>query len=281
MLDERNRGVGKVRENRLSDGLWLQIRDHRTKDGGLVSIYTDVTELKTSEQQAQAARQRFAEAIESITSGFALWDPEDRLVVFNRRYKEYFEGFADMVVPGAHFRDLIRTGIERGMFAADDPDAELDKIVARRAEISGEPRERHLANGLWLQITDHRTADGGVVSIYTDVTELKTREQEARAARQRFEDAIESISSGFSLWDAEDRLVSNRKKITNIPIPTLIIHAEEDHIIPLYHARDLYEASGAEEKRLVIIPNADHNDLLWQGRDQYFEAILSFVLTGH
>jgi len=212
LLERRNKGIGQVRENLTSSGMWLQITDHRTKDGGLVSIYTDVTRLKTSEQEAQAARQRFQEAIEAIASGFALWDAEDRLVVFNSRYKEYFEGFADMVVPGASFRNLIRTGIERGMFAADDPEAELDRIIEKRAAISGEPRERHLANGLWLQITDHRTADGGIVSIYTDVTELKTREEELRRQTAILEETLENMGQGITMVDQDLRtLAFNRK----------------------------------------------------------------------
>jgi pimeloyl-ACP methyl ester carboxylesterase len=118
--------------------------------------------------------------------------------------------------------------------------------------------------------------------------ELASKEQDHISGliiESGFSDTFDLLNSlGIPLQlpqDAEDRLVSNREKITKIPIPTLFIHAEEDHIIPLYHARDLYEASGAEGKRLVIIPNADHNDLLWQGQVRYFEAILSFVLSSH
>lgn len=35
----------------------------------------------------------------------------------------------------------------------------------------------------------------------------------------------------------------------------------------------------AKDKRLVIIPNADHNDLMIVGKKQYFKAIKEFVET--
>ena len=75
----------------------------------------------------------------------------------------------------------------------------------------------------------------------------------------------------------EDRVFSNLEKIRNILLPTLIIHAEQDHIIPVRHARDLYQASPTKYKQLVVIANANHNDLLMVGQDQYFEALLDFT----
>jgi alpha-beta hydrolase superfamily lysophospholipase len=62
-------------------------------------------------------------------------------------------------------------------------------------------------------------------------------------------------------------------------IPTLIIHSQYDHIIPLDEGIQLHKASGAKEKELVIIPNANHNDLMMVGMDQYFEAIEKFVFA--
>ena len=70
---------------------------------------------------------------------------------------------------------------------------------------------------------------------------------------------------------------SNLKKIQSISIPTLIIHSQYDHIIPLDEGIQLYNGSGAREKELLIIPNANHNDLMVVGMDQYFEAIETFI----
>jgi alpha-beta hydrolase superfamily lysophospholipase len=70
---------------------------------------------------------------------------------------------------------------------------------------------------------------------------------------------------------------NNARKIERLNIPTLIIHGEADEIIPVGNGRTLYEKSGTRQKRLVIIPDAGHNDLLFRGHELYFDAIREFV----
>jgi hypothetical protein len=71
----------------------------------------------------------------------------------------------------------------------------------------------------------------------------------------------------------------NLKKIQSISIPTLVIHSQYDHIIPADEGIQLHNASGAKDKELVIIPDANHNDLMVVGMDRYFEAIEKFVFA--
>jgi pimeloyl-ACP methyl ester carboxylesterase len=68
----------------------------------------------------------------------------------------------------------------------------------------------------------------------------------------------------------------NLAKIAGVDLPTLIIHGEEDFIIPVEDGRDLYDASPAKEKHLVTVPGAGHNDLMLIGRNAYFGAIAQF-----
>jgi hypothetical protein len=69
----------------------------------------------------------------------------------------------------------------------------------------------------------------------------------------------------------------NLEKIGMFDGPTLIIHAEYDHIIPFAEGKALYEAGGAREKRLVTIPGADHNPIFMTGFEAYMQAIMDFV----
>ena len=69
----------------------------------------------------------------------------------------------------------------------------------------------------------------------------------------------------------------NQSKICTIRLPTLILHGERDSMIPLDQARDLFQSSASEKKRLVIIPEADHNDILMRDIDLYFGAVAEFV----
>jgi uncharacterized protein len=69
----------------------------------------------------------------------------------------------------------------------------------------------------------------------------------------------------------------NLEKIRQVRMPTLIIHAEFDHIIPFAEGNDLYEASGATEKKFLEIPGADHNNVFFQGMKPYLDAIGTFM----
>lgn len=55
--------------------------------------------------------------------------------------------------------------------------------------------------------------------------------------------------------------------------PTLFIHAEYDHLIPATEGQALYDVSPSTEKEILIISDADHNDILVRGWNDYFGAI--------
>lgn len=69
----------------------------------------------------------------------------------------------------------------------------------------------------------------------------------------------------------------NLQKIGACHLPTLIIHAEFDHIIPYTDGQALFNASPAEDKQLLKIGNANHNDILMRGFDPYMQSISRLV----
>jgi pimeloyl-ACP methyl ester carboxylesterase len=75
----------------------------------------------------------------------------------------------------------------------------------------------------------------------------------------------------------EDPGFPNRTRIRTVTMPTRIIHGECDSLIPLEEGQDLYENSGAQSKRILIIPDGDHNTLLMEGMAEYFKAIEELV----
>jgi alpha-beta hydrolase superfamily lysophospholipase len=69
----------------------------------------------------------------------------------------------------------------------------------------------------------------------------------------------------------------NIDKIKQFKRPTLVIHAEFDHIIPFSDGQTLYDAAGAEEKKLIKIDGANHNDIFFRGLTSYMTAVRSLV----
>ena len=66
-------------------------------------------------------------------------------------------------------------------------------------------------------------------------------------------------------------------KVSSITIPSLVIHGEMDELAPVQQAVDMHHAFQSSSKRLLTIPGAGHNDLLYRGPNEYFAAIKEFT----
>src|SRR5208337_2246206 len=108
------------------------------------------------------------------------------------------------------------------------------------------------------------------------------------------EDKIDGlvIESGFALAEpllkllgvdlrslnfTESKGFRNIDKIKQFSKPVLIIHAEFDHIIPYSDALQFFRASPSQDKTLLKIPGANHNDIFSRGLREYMSAIKSFA----
>lgn len=69
----------------------------------------------------------------------------------------------------------------------------------------------------------------------------------------------------------------HRKKLESITLPLLVIHGEEDELVPVELAVELYDAVASNDKEMCLIPRAGHNDLLSVAPGAYFSAFKSFV----
>ena len=66
-------------------------------------------------------------------------------------------------------------------------------------------------------------------------------------------------------------------KFFAIDIPTLVIHGQWDESAPLADAVGMFNKLETDHKHLEIIPGAGHNDLMYVGFQQYFNAIKGFM----
>jgi GAF domain-containing protein/PAS domain-containing protein len=125
------------------------------------------------EAEAVKSRTQLLAAIESITEGFSLYDSEDRLVLFNDKYREILAGPADKntVSQGVEFETVIRAAAGRGRFveAVGREEEWVTEQVERHHNPHGVFEQQHV-DGRWLQINEYETGDGGVFGIYSDVT---------------------------------------------------------------------------------------------------------------
>lgn len=67
--------------------------------------------------------------------------------------------------------------------------------------------------------------------------------------------------------------------VKKIKLPTLIIHGEWDRLVPFEQGKELFEVLGSSEKKMVAIPRADHNDIMFVDSKKYMDAISGFVFN--
>ena len=171
------------------------IRDENGQPAEVVGSWSDVTERKEAEIAFRRSEQRLTDAIESISEGFSLYDGDDRLVVCNSAYGELLYPGLGMPLPGTPYETLVRNAAEEGL--VEDAKGRVDAWIAERLAKRRQPGEPHVqrrANGLWIQINERKTTEGGTVAIYTNITEIKRAEEEVRQAKRKADLANELVS---------------------------------------------------------------------------------------
>lgn len=158
----------------LSDGRIVEIKSRRTRDGGSIVLWADVT----------AARQAFGrleDAIELSADAFAFFDLADRMVVCNKEFAAlYGRGVEQM--KGIAFRDMITDAVERGRVKVERGDKA--GWIERRMDLHNAPAGAmtlETPSGAAYLVRDRRTRDGRV-TVLTDVTD--GRRAEAAFAEQ-------------------------------------------------------------------------------------------------
>lgn len=80
-----------------------------------------------------------------------------------------------------------------------------------------------------------------------------------------------------ALGAGDTPLLDNLTAIRHVRCPALIIHAEQDHIIPFSDGQALFDGCPCEDKRFLAIPLADHNTIMAVGFEAYMAAIRKFM----
>lgn len=184
----------------------------------------DITALKRAEDARKRSEQRLVEAIESISEGFVLYDARDRLILCNSRYRELmYAGVEANLTAGTTFESIIRHSAKRGLIR--DAEGRVEEWVTERLlqhHNPGEPRVQRRGDGRWVMVSERWTEDGGIVAVYSDITELRQREETLSEKSA----ALEALSSKLAKYLAPQvydsifagrqdvRIASTRKKLT-------------------------------------------------------------------
>lgn len=171
---------------RHADGhyVWMRIRAEITEsdEPHLVGISFDISEQHQFAEETAQADSRIREAIENISESFVLWDANGRLVLSNSKYREY-AGLPEDVEQ----RGVLRTTIEA------KTQARISEVPVGNLVSGDLTYERQLNDGTWLKINERRTADGGHVSVGTDISELKQNENNLQEKHRQLMSTIQQM----------------------------------------------------------------------------------------
>ncbi|MEN3396145.1 ATP-binding protein [Brucella melitensis] len=181
--------VDRVFRMRHADGswVWMRVRAEIASEGDLhlVGIAFDVSEQHRFAQQTAEADMRIREAIENISEAFVLWDANNRLVMANSKFSEY----AGLPVW------TLKPGVPRNEVDAHTRPFTFERRMANEHNrAGGQTFERQLSDGRWLQVNERRTQDGGMVSIGTDIAQLKLHQERLVDSERRLMATVHDLS---------------------------------------------------------------------------------------
>jgi signal transduction histidine kinase len=152
------------RDIQLADGRFVEIKARRTKTGGWIALWSDVT-------QARHTFMRQEDLVELSADAFAFWDRHDRLLLCNAAYAEIHGHSSGEFMLNTSFEELMRSAISRGKFVIE---GDAETWIARRLDTHHSPAGALTIvtqSGDAYLVRDRATRDGGRATVYTDVTE--------------------------------------------------------------------------------------------------------------
>lgn len=197
--------------NAEGEVIWLLTRaritecDVHGKSKRMVGTLTDITRRKRVELELNRVRGQMTVAVESMDSGLAMFDMQNRLVLSNRRFRELYPEIASHIVPGVTYEQIltalgesvpeVREGLDLGEWVQQSLDLQ-------RALVSDWLQQ---LPGCWIRVSDRPTPDGGFVSLRTDITEQQLAQQELANAREASEVANQAKSEFLANMSHEIR----------------------------------------------------------------------------
>lgn len=170
--------------------------------------------LARASRETEAAQRNLADAIETVQEGFGLFGPDDVLVMCNSRFGMQLADIQARLLPGLTFHAYVELVASSHQLQLPDGVTGQDWAVQRlrRHRDRSTNFTAALTGDRWLQVSEHRTGDGGTVILQTDVTDIIRAEREARGRllddqARVVRATLDHISQGVCIFDPSARMI--------------------------------------------------------------------------
>ncbi len=165
-----------------------------------------------------------ATILETMDQGVVVIEPDLTVAGSNPRAMELLDIPREMLLPGADFSAVIEHAAARGDYDAEGtPEHLIERFRALASGSEAYRFERIRPDGLVVEIRGNPRPLGGFVITYTDVTERTSSISAVESAHRALEDkkrqidiALDNMSQGLNLYDANQRLVLCNRRYREI-----------------------------------------------------------------
>lgn len=250
----------------------------RTRDleQAMELLNTSNAMLANATQEAEAARTNLANAIETVQEGFALFDSSERLVLCNSRFGMHMPDIRDSLQPGLTFQRYVHLISESLHLALPEGETPRQWRVRRMER----HRDDHVIFNVrmiwnrWVQVSEHRTADGGTVILQTDVTDIMRIE---RQERERLLDdqarliraTLDHLDQGVCIFDAHGHLAGWNQRmgdLLHVPIRRVYLNAEANGLLDWIEGHFTFQGISARGARDWIARRAGRDPMTFELR---------------
>jgi diguanylate cyclase (GGDEF)-like protein/PAS domain S-box-containing protein len=179
---------------------------------GLILIMWVVGKISArfARHNVSAHSERLDNALNNMIQGLCMFDAQNRLVVWNERYRSMYNIDPKLIWRGCTIRDLLDARILAGTFPLDPTRYDRDLRAALKQGKSF-TLNIELTDGRTISVVNQPIEDGGWVATHEDITERKRAEVELERTRTFLDTILENVPSPILVKDPEMRyLLINR-----------------------------------------------------------------------
>ncbi|MBN8919635.1 MAG: PAS-domain containing protein, partial [Rhizobiales bacterium] len=201
-------------------------------------------------------RELLQTALEHVREGIAVFDAESRLICWNRRFGEILDVPPERVHIGASLREILSAMADRAGLQGRRREAFVRARMPHYTRSGASYLERFAERGLVIDVRANRMPDGGIVTMFTDITESVRAAEALERANSTLERRVRERTEELTRLNAALALAKAEADDANLSKTRFLAAAGHDILQPLNAARlyvtSLMEREPAGEDRRLI-----------------------------